>query len=88
MSFLRQHSCGMANSIRARREAAGLTQVELGERARLAQGTVSGIETGAIVLGLHRALRIAAVLGCSIEELLAPMPRRRGTRANGRAVVP
>lgn len=69
------------NSIRARREAAGLTQTELGERAELSQGTVSALECGTIEIGLARARRLAAVLGCTIDELLSEPERATGTEA-------
>lgn len=57
--------------LRALREAAGLSQEELAERADLHWTYISGIERGRRNPGLNTLGRLARALGLSIEGLLA-----------------
>jgi transcriptional regulator with XRE-family HTH domain len=59
-----------AAQIREAREAAGLTQAELAEKANTTQGTISRIENGEIVPRLDTLQRIADALGTSTSALL------------------
>jgi transcriptional regulator with XRE-family HTH domain len=64
--------------LRELREAAGLSQVALAERAGVRQATVSDLETGkskGIDFATLEAL--ADALGTTAEQLLVHTPRRR-----------
>jgi transcriptional regulator with XRE-family HTH domain len=63
-------SVNPAAQIREAREAAGLTQLELAEKAHLTQATISRIEAGTIVPRLDTLQRIADALGTSTAALL------------------
>jgi ribosome-binding protein aMBF1 (putative translation factor) len=60
----------VGRQIRALREAAGLSQHELAQRASIRQPDVSSIESGAIDMRLSSANRIARSLGVTLRELL------------------
>jgi len=55
--------------LRGRRIASGLSQTELANRAGLTRQAVSAVEAGQYVPNTLVALRLAAVLGCSVEDL-------------------
>jgi putative molybdopterin biosynthesis protein len=55
--------------LRGRRIASGLSQAELANRAGLTRQAVSAIEAGQYVPNTLVALRLAAVLGCAVEDL-------------------
>jgi DNA-binding XRE family transcriptional regulator len=55
--------------IRERRDELGFTQTSLAEHASISRGYLSQIETGQRQVSLHLALRLAAVLQFSIDEL-------------------
>jgi len=85
-----------SEQVRVRRRALGLTQRELAEAAGLTQQAVSYIERGAGVPRVTTMLRLAQVLGTTLETLLcagdrAALPRPCGTRVprrgRGGAVV-
>lgn len=57
--------------LRGRRLAAGLSQADLAARAGLTRQAVNAIEAGHYVPNTVVALRLAAVLGCRVEELFA-----------------
>jgi transcriptional regulator with XRE-family HTH domain len=61
------------------RDARGLTQTQLAERAGLTQGYVAKIESAAYAPdpALSVVLRLARALGVSIGELVAEKPTRR-----------
>lgn len=59
------------------REAAGLTQQGLAERAKCDSSTVSRIERGTQTPTLAIAAAIAKALGIPLEELLGDRPRAR-----------
>lgn len=58
-----------ASHVRQRRQALGLSQVELAGRAGLTRQSVSAIEAGRATPGVDVALAIARVLGAKVEEL-------------------
>ena len=60
-----------SEEVRARRRALGLTQHELAEAAGLTQQAVSYIERGAGVPRVTTMLRLARVLGTTLEALVA-----------------
>jgi len=59
------------------RKSLGLTQAELARRVGLTRAAYSNIESGTKNPSLETALRIAAVLGRSVEELFGRPARRR-----------
>lgn len=59
----------MANHIRERRKAQGLTLEALAERAELSRSYLSRLESGERPLGLEAAARIAVALGVEVADL-------------------
>jgi putative molybdopterin biosynthesis protein len=59
----------LENRVRALREAAGLSQGELANRAGITRQAVSAIESGGYVPNTAVALRLSQALGCSVEDL-------------------
>ncbi|KPK79790.1 MAG: hypothetical protein AMS25_11360 [Gemmatimonas sp. SM23_52] len=57
--------------VRAARKYAGLTQVELGERADLDQAVISRLENGTHQPRVDTLERVAAALDMSLADLLA-----------------
>ena len=57
--------------IKEKREALGMTQKALAERVGVTPAQMCMIETGKRMPSLIVALRIAAALGCTVEELTA-----------------
>jgi transcriptional regulator with XRE-family HTH domain len=63
------------------RKAAGLTQVQLSERAGVSQSAISDMEAGTTVrLNLEALDRICAVLNVEPGELLEREPKRTGKK--------
>jgi len=63
--------------IKAKRKQAGLTQVELSERAGLVQAQLSKIEAGQCSNVTINTLRgIAKALGCSVTDLLPEQDKK------------
>ncbi|WP_433934148.1 substrate-binding domain-containing protein [Sorangium cellulosum] len=58
-----------ANRVREQREARGLSQVALAERAGLTRQSVGAIEAGRATPAVDVALRIARALDCQVEDL-------------------
>lgn len=82
------------NRVRERREARGLSQVALADRACLTRQSVGAIEAGRATPAVDVALRIARALDCQVEELFGdPRPsnvlaaERDGAFSAGRAAV-
>lgn len=69
------------NQVRARREAQGLTQGALAERAQLTRQSVSAVEAGRSTPGVDVALRIARALDCAVEDLFGAAPSAERLRA-------
>lgn len=59
----------MQNQVRALREAIGLTQKELGERAGVSRQAINAIETGRFDPSVWLAYDLARLFNTSIEEL-------------------
>lgn len=59
----------MVVRVRERREAMGMAQAELAEKARVGQHTISDIETGRHVPKVDVAILVARALGRTVEEL-------------------
>lgn len=57
------------SALRRSRRESGLTQAELAERAGVSRQLVAAVEAGRHVPGVDAALRLAAALGSSVEEL-------------------
>lgn len=57
------------NRVRALREARGLTQLALAEAVGLTRQSLGAIEAGRSSPSVHVALRIAAAVGCRVEDL-------------------
>lgn len=67
----------MSAVIKNLRESQSITQKELADRVGVTQGAVSQWENGSAVPGTMLLLKIADVLGCTVDELL-----RGGRREN------
>jgi putative transcriptional regulator len=59
------------NRVRAARVAAGLTQARLATDVGVSRQTVIALEAGDYAPSVYLALRIAAVLGTTVEALFA-----------------
>jgi molybdate-binding protein/transcriptional regulator with XRE-family HTH domain len=59
----------LPNRVRGRREQRGWTQAELARRAGISRAAASAIEHGRLSPSVASALRLAAALDCSVEEL-------------------
>jgi len=59
----------LGQSVRHHREARGLTQETLAERANLDPSYISGIERGLRNPGIKNVVRLAKALGLSVSEL-------------------
>jgi transcriptional regulator with XRE-family HTH domain len=64
----------LAANLRRRRDAAGLSLVELAELAGTAKGTVSAIEAGQANPTVDTVYALAAALGCTMADLLVDSP--------------
>jgi len=62
----------MKNSIREMRTAAGLTQEELGRKAGVSRQTIISIEGGRYDPSLALAMKLAGLLGSTVENLFFP----------------
>lgn len=62
---------GLALSIRGKRKQLDLTQEQLARAAGVSVRTIKGWESGKTRPSIEAAIRLAAVLGTSIEELAA-----------------
>lgn len=66
-------------SIKAMRERAGLSQMELAERLGIDQTSIVGWERGKWYPKTSRLKEIATLLNCSLDELLAADEQEDGT---------
>lgn len=62
--------------MRVRREALGLSQEELAERAGIHRTYISSIELGKVRLGLDIASKVANGLGVPLSKLIAEVEAR------------
>jgi transcriptional regulator with XRE-family HTH domain len=67
----------MAQNLKGLRAAKALTQAHMAEAAHVEIQTYQRYEYGDINIPISKAVRMAAALGCTLDELLAPL----GTRA-------
>jgi putative molybdopterin biosynthesis protein len=76
----------LQNRVRELRQAAGLSQAELAERAGITRQGVSAIESGQYLPNTVVALRLSAALGCAVEDLfsLGDISRKLRARMGGR----
>ncbi|HLI50802.1 MAG TPA: substrate-binding domain-containing protein [Thermomicrobiaceae bacterium] len=74
--------------VRERRLAFGLSQQQLARRSGLTRQAVSGIEAGHYLPNTAVALRLAAVLGCRVEELFQLPDERPHARAELTGALP
>lgn len=63
------------DNVRTRREALGLSQEQLAERANLDRTYISGVERGVRNLSLNSVVRIAKALKSSASELCEKIER-------------
>jgi putative transcriptional regulator len=59
----------LGNRLKDRRVELGLTQAELAERVGVSRKTVNTVENGVFVPSTLLALKLAAALGQSVEQL-------------------
>jgi transcriptional regulator with XRE-family HTH domain/molybdate-binding protein len=74
MAELDPHAAG--DRLRRRRRAAGLSQIELAERAGVSRQAVGALEAGRHLPRVDAALALAAALGTNVEDLLGGAPTR------------
>ena len=80
------------NRVRELRRARELSQAELAAEARISRQSIGAIESGRATPAVDVALRIAAALGCTVEEAFSPeaegrIPTERAWRARGERVA-
>ncbi len=63
---------GRANAVRRHRQLAGLTQAQLALDCAVSRQTVVAIEAGDYAPSVYLALRLAGVLGATVEDLFGP----------------
>jgi putative transcriptional regulator len=61
----------LRNTIREARTRLGLTQAELAARVDVSRKTINTVENGVFVPSTVLALKLAAALGTSVDELFA-----------------
>ena len=64
-----KHHKKLRNNLEELRKTAGLTQQELSESAEVSHKSINAIENGVYIPSTVLALKIAATLGCSVEDL-------------------
>ncbi len=67
----------IADNVRAKRKARKMTQVELAERAGIAQALVSQIEGGQDNVKVETLRGLADALGCATVDLMPEEDKRR-----------
>lgn len=68
--WLQQHRWAVGERIRDHRHAAGLSQLQLADRAGIDNKTISRAENGRYAVSIDQLARIARALGISSAELL------------------
>ena len=61
----------LANRIKERRTELGLTQAELAEQVGVTRKTVNTVENGVFTPSATLAIKLAAALGFSVEQLFS-----------------
>ena len=59
----------LGNTLKDRRNAAGLTQAELAERVGVSRKTINTVENGVFIPSTLLALKLARALRCNVEDL-------------------
>lgn len=59
----------LGSNLKAIRTAAGLTQAELADRAKVSRKTINTVENGVFIPSTVLALTLARSLGVTVEEL-------------------
>ncbi len=59
----------LTNQLKEQRTAAGLTQQDLARTAGVSRQSIISIERGRYTPSLPLALKLAAIFGCTVEEL-------------------
>lgn len=59
----------LRSNLKAIRTAAGLTQAELADRAKVSRKTINTVENGVFVPSTVLALTLARALGTTVEDL-------------------
>ncbi|MGH2857309.1 MAG: helix-turn-helix transcriptional regulator, partial [Solirubrobacteraceae bacterium] len=67
--------------LRSRRQASGLTQAQLAQRAGVSRQLVAAVEAGRNVPAVDAALALAGSLGCTVEDLFGALGPERSVRA-------
>ena len=75
---MNQRPESFAAAIRAAREAAGISQVELARRMGMDQSAINRIESGRRAVSEPTMWRVATALGLSMAELVQGGPRDLG----------
>lgn len=60
----------VAENVRARREALGMTQTDLGDKVGVGRSYIAQIERGGKVPSMYMGKALAEALGCGVEDLL------------------
>lgn len=60
------------DTIRVAREMLELSQIELAQKSKIPQSTISAIESGKTIIGVERAKKLAQVLGIHPAVILFP----------------
>jgi transcriptional regulator with XRE-family HTH domain len=68
--WIQQHRWAVGERIRDHRRAAGLSQVQLADRAGIDHKTISRAENGVFAVSIDQLARLARALGISSAELL------------------
>jgi transcriptional regulator with XRE-family HTH domain len=74
----------LPDKLRELRAARGLSQAALAELAGLGVGDVSKYEAGHRTPGLRVAALLAGALGCTVDEMLAPVQSATEKKKRGR----
>ena len=64
-----KHLKNLLNNLAERRMAKGLTQQALSDSAEVSRKSINAIENGIYVPSTVLALKIAKMLGCSVEDI-------------------
>ena len=64
-----KHHKNLLNNLAERRMAKGLTQQALSDSAEVSRKSINAIENGIYVPSTVLALKIAKMLGCSVEDI-------------------
>jgi putative transcriptional regulator len=78
----------LTNRIREERVRLGLTQAQLATRAGVSRKTINTVENGVFVPSTVLALRLAKVLGTTVEDLFALDPDWAGDEREMSAIWP